>query len=81
MSDIRLRKIGWEKTSVVNKNFDKVYDFWKQKAIDQYNYHGELRLIKEHNKMFIYIILPDIDKFSERDEWNQKPFDDDDYFE
>lgn len=80
-NDIRIKKIGWEKTSIVNKHFDKVYDYWKQIAIEQYNYHGNLKLIKEHNKVLIYIILPNIDKFSERDEWDQKPFDDDNYYD
>lgn len=77
----RVRKIGWEKASLFNKNFDKIYDYWKQKAIDNYNYHGDLKLIKEHNKVFIYIILPDINQFTERNEWDNKPFDDENYYD
>jgi hypothetical protein len=77
----KVRKIGWEKATLFNKNFDKIYDYWKQKAINDYNYHGELKLIKEHNKVLIYIIIPDINQFTERDEWNNKPFDDENYYE
>lgn len=77
----KVRKIGWEKASLFNKHFDKIYDFWKQKAIDEYNYHGELKLVKEHNKVFIYIIIPDINQFTEREEWNNPPFDDENYYD
>jgi len=73
----RLRKIGWEKASVFNKNFDKVYDYWKNKAINDYNYFDELKLIKEHNKVFIYLILPDIDSYTEREDWHE-PYNPDD---
>jgi len=77
----KVKKIGWEKAALFNKHFDKIYDHWKQKAIDEYNYHGELRLIKEHNKVFIYIIIPDINQFTEREEWDKPPFDDDNYYD
>ena len=46
----KIKKIGSEKTNLFNKEFYKVYDYWKQKAINYHNYHGELKLIKEHNK-------------------------------
>ncbi len=67
----RVRKIGWEKASLFNKNFDKIYDFWKNKAIEEYKYHGDLKLIKEHNKVFIYIILEDIDQYTDRPDWEE----------
>lgn len=54
----RLRKIGFDKVSLFNKNFDERYDFWKNVALNKFDYNGELKLIKEHNKIFIYIILP-----------------------
>jgi hypothetical protein len=67
----KVRKIGWEKASLFNKNFDKVYDYWKNKAQEEHNYYGDLRLIKEHNKVFIYIIIEDIDQFTERPDWEE----------
>ena len=76
----KIRKIGWEKASLFNKNFDKVYDYWKNKAQDDYNYYDDLKLIKEHNKVFIYIIIDDVDQFTERPDWDE-PFDNDDYYE
>ena len=76
---IRVRKIGTEKATLFNKHFDKVYDYWKQKAIDEYNYHGELKLIKEHNKVIIYIVVDDVNQYTERPDWSDKPFDDDNY--
>ena len=75
----KVRKIGWEKASLFNKNFDKIYDFWKNKAEEEYNYYDDLRLIKEHNKVYIYIIIDDINQFTERPDW-EEPFDDN-YFE
>ena len=76
----KIRKIGWEKASLFNKNFDKIYDYWKNKAQDEYNYYDDLKLIKEHNKVFIYIIIDDVDQFTERPDWDE-PFDNDDYYE
>ena len=67
----KIRKIGWEKASLFNKNFDKIYDYWKNKAQDEYNYYDDLKLIKEHNKVFIYIIIDDVDQFTERPDWEE----------
>jgi hypothetical protein len=72
----KVRKIGWEKASLFNKNFDKVYDYWKNKAQEEYNYYDDLKLIKEHNKVYIYIIIEDINQFTERPDW-EEPNDDD----
>ena len=74
----KVRKIGWEKASLFNKNFDKVYDYWKNKAQDEHNYYDDLRLIKEHNKVFIYIVIDDVDQYTERPDW-EEPNDNDDY--
>jgi len=71
----KVKKIGWEKASLFNKNFDKIYDFWKKKAEDEYNYYDDLKLIKEHNKVIIYIIIDDIDQYTEREEWHNDPDD------
>jgi hypothetical protein len=67
----KVRKIGWEKASLFNKNFDKIYDYWKKKAQEEWNYYDDLRLIKEHNKVFIYIIIEDINQFTERPDWEE----------
>ena len=67
----KIRKIGWEKASLFNKNFDKIYDYWKNKAQDEYNYYDDLKLIKEHNKVFIYIIIEDINQFTDRPDWEE----------
>jgi len=71
----KVKKIGWEKASLFNKNFDKIYDFWKKKAEEEYNYYDDLKLIKEHNKVIIYIIIDDIDQYTEREEWHNDPDD------
>ena len=73
----KVRKIGWEKASLFNKNFDKIYDYWKKKAQEEWNYYDDLRLIKEHNKVFIYIVIEDINQFTERPDW-EEPEDNDD---
>jgi hypothetical protein len=67
----KIRKIGWEKSSLFNKNFDKVYDYWKNKAQEEHNYYDDLKLIKEHNKVYIYIIIEDINQFTERPDWEE----------
>jgi hypothetical protein len=71
----KVRKIGWEKASLFNKNFDKIYDYWKNKAQEEYNYYDDLRLIKEHNKVYIYIVIEDIDQYTDRPDW-EEPNDD-----
>jgi hypothetical protein len=71
----KVRKIGWEKAALFNKNFDKIYDYWKNKAQEEHKYYGDLRLIKEHNKVLIYIIIDDINQFTERPDW-EEPNDD-----
>jgi hypothetical protein len=57
----RLRKIGQEKAHIFQKNFDTVYDFWKNKAENEHNYFGELKLKKEKGKVIIFILLKDLD--------------------
>ena len=74
----KIRKIGWEKESIFNKNFDKVYDYWKKKAQEEYNYYDDLRLIKEHNKVYIYITIEDINQYTDRPDW-EEPNDEDDF--
>ncbi len=74
----KIRKIGWEKSSLFNKHFDKIYDFWKKKAQEEWNYYDDLKLIKERNKVLIYIVIEDIDQFTDRPDW-EEPNDDDLY--
>jgi hypothetical protein len=63
MIDIRLRRIGQEKINVFEKNFDKVYDYYKQKAQSE-GYFGEIKFIKERGKIIIYVVieLPEIEE-------------------
>ena len=60
--DERLKKIGTEKAKSFDKDFDGLYDFYKNKAEDM-GYWGELRFIKEKGKVYIYTVIeyPDID--------------------
>lgn len=55
--EIRLKKIGQVKATIFNKQFDNVYDYWKKRAENEFNYYGELKFIKEHNQVFIYTII------------------------
>ena len=61
-NEIRLRRIGTEKAKVFDSNFDKVYDYYKEKA-EKIGYWGELKFIRERNKVIIYTIidLPEIE--------------------
>lgn len=60
--ETRLRKIGTEKSKSFDKDFDGLYDFYKNKAEDM-GYFGDLRFIKERGKVFIYTFIefPDIE--------------------
>ena len=64
---MRLKKIGQVKATTFKKQFDRVYDFWKKKAENEFNYFDDLKFIKEHNQVFIYLILPDIDDLEQID--------------
>jgi hypothetical protein len=58
MSEL-LKKLGIEKEKVFVKNFDYFYDLYKQKALD-YGKKGELRFIKEHGKVIIYVVMNEV---------------------
>ena len=73
----KVRKIGWEKASLFNKNFDKIYDYWKNKAQEEHKYYGDLKLVKEHGKVIIYIIIPEINQFTDKEDWMNDDNDDD----
>lgn len=51
-----LKKLGIEKSKVLDKNFDELYEKYSAKA-KQSGYHGELRFIKEHGKVLIYVTV------------------------
>ena len=57
----RLKKIGQVKAQYFKKDFDGVYDYWKKRAEDEFNYYDDLKFIKEHNLIFIYLILPPLE--------------------
>ena len=74
----RLRKIGQIKATDFNKSFDKIYDYWKDKAEFELGYGGELKFIKEHNLVFVYMILPELDILEQIDPQNYEENEEDD---
>jgi len=56
LTDIRLHRLGSEKLKVFEKNFDKVFDWYRDKA-NQSGYFGDLKFIKERGKMIIYVTI------------------------
>ena len=50
------KKLGIEKVKVVNKEFDNICDSYTKKARDL-GYYGELKFIKEHGKIIIYVTI------------------------
>ena len=59
--EIRLKKIGKVKATQFNKDFDGVYDYWKKRAEQEFNYYDDLKFIKEHGQVFIFIKLDTFD--------------------
>lgn len=55
--EIRLKKIGKVKSKIFDKQFDNVYDYWKRRAEVEHNYFDELKFIKEHGMVYIYLII------------------------
>ena len=51
-----LKKLGIEKVKVVNKDFDNICDSYTKKA-RELGYFGELKFIKEHRKIIIYVTI------------------------
>lgn len=56
MENERLKKLGIEKTKTLNEDFDKVYEFYKQRALEA-GCLGELKFKKQHGRVFIYVVL------------------------
>ena len=51
-----VRRLGTEKKSDVDEDFDKYYDIYKQKAEEQ-GYNGEIKVLKERGKIIFYVKL------------------------
>ncbi len=56
MQEERLIKLGIIKVKILNEDFDNLYEKYKNKALEK-GYTGELRFIKEHNKVIVYIVI------------------------
>ena len=56
MAKERLKKLGIEKSKVFNADFDNLYEVYKKKAIEV-GCGGELKFIKEHGKVLIYVVI------------------------
>lgn len=56
----RLKKLGIEKSKVLTEKFDEIYEKYKNKALETGN-AGELKFIKEHGNVIIYVII-DLEK-------------------
>lgn len=49
-----LKKLGIEKSKTLDKNFDEVYEKYNTKA-KSLGFYGDLKFIKEHGKVLIYV--------------------------
>lgn len=56
MLEERLKKLGVEKTKVLNADFDALYEKYKARALESGN-EGEIKFIREHGRVFIYVVL------------------------
>lgn len=56
----RLRKLGVEKTKVLNEDFDNLYEAYKKKALDA-GLTGELKFIRSHGRVMIYVVIETYD--------------------
>jgi hypothetical protein len=56
MDEQRLRKLGSIKSKELSKSFDEYYDAYKSKA-EESGYTGEVKFIKEHGMVFIYVVI------------------------
>lgn len=56
MEKVLMRKLGIEKVKVLDKNFDSLYEKYSEKAKAQ-GCLGELKFIKEHSMVLIYVII------------------------
>ena len=68
MPEERLKKLGIEKTKVLNANFDELYEKYKKRA-EEAGCEGELKFIREHGRVFIYVVLWHIDYHTSMVQW------------
>jgi hypothetical protein len=54
--EMLLKKLGIEKGKLVNKDFDLICDKYTEKA-RKLGFDGELKFLKEHGKVIIYVII------------------------
>lgn len=54
--ELLLKKLGIEKVKVVDNNFDEIYEKYSQKA-KELGFYGEIRFVKEHSKVMIYVVI------------------------
>jgi hypothetical protein len=54
--EMLLKKLGIEKVKLVNKDFDLICDKYTEKA-RKLGFDGELKFLKEHGKVIIYVII------------------------
>lgn len=56
MPEERLKKLGIEKVKDLNKDFDNLYEKYKKRALEA-GCEGEIKFIREHGRVFIYVVL------------------------
>ncbi len=56
---VYVRNIGSEKKTLVDKNFDYYYDYYKKKAEDS-GYYGELKFSKERGKIIFFVEIDEL---------------------
>lgn len=56
MENQLLKKLGIEKVKIFDNNFDEIYGRYEKKA-KELGFYGELKIIKEHGKIIIYVVI------------------------
>ena len=56
MDSRRYHKLGIEKATKLSKNFDELYEIYKEKAVKA-GYGDELKFVTEHGRVSIYVVL------------------------
>lgn len=56
MSENRFKKLGVEKPKNLDKNFDIIYEKYKEKALNA-GYTGDLKFVKEKGKIIVYVVI------------------------
>jgi hypothetical protein len=56
MAEQRMKKLGVEKTKVLTQDFDVLYEKYKKRALEA-GCEGEIKFIREHGRVFIYVVI------------------------